>query len=88
MNTFICADCNKPSSDGHSCKEQIAANRKAAFEAKRGTEHHALAVLWCQYNGQRGTDKQTAPVMRQLSLMDLRRMLTQRGVQLPELVGA
>ena len=44
--------------------------------------HEQLAVLWCRWNGQRGTAKQIAPVMRQLSFSDLVRMLTERGVVL------
>ena len=83
MSTLICADCFKPAADNHNCKEQRAANRRAAFNAARGTEHHTLAVLWCQYNGQRGTEKQSLRVMRQLTASDLVRMLTERRVVLP-----
>ena len=42
--------------------------------------HQHLAVLWCQYNGQRGTAIQVSRVMRQLSTADLERMLTERRV--------
>lgn len=45
--------------------------------------HMQLARLWCQWNGQRGTDKQALRVMRQLTADNLRRMLTERGVALP-----
>jgi hypothetical protein len=44
--------------------------------------HRDLAILWCKWNGQRGTDKQIAPVMKMLSVENLTRMLTERGVQL------
>jgi hypothetical protein len=43
------------------------------------THHQHLAKLWCQWNGQRGTDKQIAKVMH-LTVEDLTRMLTERGV--------
>jgi hypothetical protein len=39
-----------------------------------------LAQAWCQWNGQRGTEKQYLRVMRQLTAADLERMLTERGV--------
>lgn len=42
--------------------------------------HQSLAMLWCQYNGQRGTASQVSRVMRQLTTDDLVRMLTERGV--------
>ena len=48
--------------------------------------HRDLAVLWCKWNGQRGTDKQIAPVMRQLNVECLVRMLTERGVVLARTV--
>lgn len=41
--------------------------------------HRAMASNWCRYNGQRGTEKQAARVMRQLSVADLFRMLSERG---------
>jgi hypothetical protein len=44
--------------------------------------HLELAVLWAKYNGQRGTEKQCARIMRQLSTSDLVRMLTERNVTL------
>lgn len=47
-------------------------------------QHMALASLWCQYNGQRGTEKQALRVMRQLTASDLLRMLDERRVVLPE----
>ena len=46
------------------------------------TTHEALAKLWAQYNGQRGTAKQIAPIMRQLTIVDLERMLTERNVDI------
>ncbi len=46
-------------------------------------QHQALASLWCQYNGQKGTEKQALRVMRQLTGADLVRMLTERNVVLP-----
>jgi len=52
-------------------------------------QHMALAQAWCQYNGQRGTEKQTLKVMRQLTTVDLIRMLwVERGVPLPAGVPA
>jgi hypothetical protein len=42
--------------------------------------HTNLAGLWCRWNGQRGTQRQVARVMRQLRIVDLERMLTERGV--------
>lgn len=47
------------------------------------SQHMALAGLWCQYNGQRGTEKQALKVMRQLTASDCVRMLTERNVVLP-----
>jgi hypothetical protein len=47
-------------------------------------EQMQLASLWCQWNGQKGTEKQCLRVMRQLDATTLRRMLVERGVQLPE----
>mgnify|MGYP003394273682 CR=1 FL=1 len=44
------------------------------------TRHEALAKQWCQWNGQRGTEKQIARVAKQLNESDLTRMLAQRGV--------
>ncbi len=44
--------------------------------------HMALANLWCQYTGQRGTERQMLRVMRQLTSADLERMLTERRVDL------
>ena len=44
--------------------------------------HMALANLWCQYTGQRGTERQRLRVMRQLTAADLTRMLTERRVDL------
>ena len=43
--------------------------------------HQALAIAWCQWNGQRGTALQVARVMRQLTAADLTRMLAERGVE-------
>jgi hypothetical protein len=42
--------------------------------------HMHLASLWCQYNGQRGTERQVLRVMRDCSAADLERMLAERGV--------
>ena len=39
-----------------------------------------LAKLWCEWNGQRGTDKQVAKVLRTLDRNALERMLTARGI--------
>lgn len=45
------------------------------------TYHDHLKVLWCRWNGMRGTEKQLAKIH---CLPDvLERMLTERGVQLP-----
>lgn len=44
-------------------------------------EHVTLAILWCRWNGQRGTEKQVVRVMQHLSVDVLRRMLSERGVQ-------
>lgn len=41
---------------------------------------NGLASLWCQWNGQRGTEKQIAKVQRILTADNLRRMLAERGV--------
>lgn len=46
-------------------------------------QHMAMAQAWCQYNGQRGTEKQALRVMRQLTAPDLVRMLSERRVELP-----
>lgn len=43
--------------------------------------HQALAIAWCRYNGQRGTERQTLRVMRQLTVADLERMLAERGLE-------
>lgn len=47
------------------------------------SQHLSMAQLWCQYNGQRGTEKQALRVMRQLTAPDLVRMLGERHVVLP-----
>lgn len=47
------------------------------------SQHLSMAQLWCQYNGQRGTEKQALRVMRQLMAHDLVRMLGERNVVLP-----
>jgi hypothetical protein len=46
--------------------------------------HMFLAAAWCRWNGQKGTEKQTLRVMRQLTVSDLQRMLAARGVAVPE----
>lgn len=46
--------------------------------------HMTLARLWCQWNGQQGTEKQALRIMRRLDAVTLRRMLTARGVVLPQ----
>lgn len=46
-------------------------------------QHMGLAQAWCQYNGQKGTEKQALKVMRQLTAVDLVRMLSKRGVSMP-----
>lgn len=46
-------------------------------------QHQALASTWCQWNGQRGTEKQSLRVMRDTTAPDLVRLLTERGVTLP-----
>ena len=43
-------------------------------------DHKALAIAWCQWNGQRGTDAQIARL--RLSYTDLVRMLAKRGVRI------
>lgn len=45
-------------------------------------------MVWCRYNGQRGTEKQLVRVMRQLSVPDLERMLAARGYVIPREVEA
>lgn len=42
--------------------------------------HRDLAKLYCQYIGQRGTEKQMAAIMKQLSYETLRRMCVDRGL--------
>lgn len=54
----------------------------AAADPRPFLRHMGLANLWCQYNGQRGTERQVLRVMRQLSVADLERMLTERGVDI------
>mgnify|MGYP003396424985 CR=1 FL=1 len=54
----------------------------AACDPRPFLRHMALANLWCQYNGQRGTERQVLRVMRQLTAADLERMLTERRVDL------
>jgi hypothetical protein len=44
--------------------------------------HDALKVLWCQWNGQRGTARQIARIW--CAVDHLERMLTERGIALPE----
>ena len=46
-------------------------------------QHQALAQLWCQWNGQRGTEKQSLALMYRLDAPTLHRLLLKRGVQLP-----
>lgn len=58
-------------------------NVTVAADPRPFIRHMALASLWCHYNGQRGTEKQTLRVMRQLTHADLVRMLTERRVSLP-----
>lgn len=50
--------------------------------------HMALAQVWCQWKGQKGTEKQVLKVMRQLTAPDLIRMLGKRRVVLPDWVTA
>jgi hypothetical protein len=47
-------------------------------------QHKALAAAWANYNGQRGTAKQLARIMRQLSVADLTRMLAARNIVIEE----
>lgn len=49
------------------------------------TKHELLAMAWAQYAGRRGTAKQIAPIMRQLSEADLVRMLAERNIHLADL---
>jgi hypothetical protein len=49
--------------------------------------HQSLAMLWCQYNGQRATAIQVSRVMRQLTADDLVRMLTERRVDIAASLG-
>jgi hypothetical protein len=42
--------------------------------------HAELAKLWCQWNGQKGTEKQAARVMRLIAAENLLRMLRERRV--------
>jgi hypothetical protein len=44
------------------------------------SQHQALAQAWCRWNGQKGTEKQSLRVMRQLTAANLVRMLGERGV--------
>lgn len=50
--------------------------------AQASDVHRMLAVAWANYNGQTGTAKQLARIMRQLTIADLTRMLTERGFTL------
>jgi hypothetical protein len=43
--------------------------------------HLELALLWAKWNGQRGTAKQLTAIAKQLTVADLSRMLTERGVK-------
>jgi hypothetical protein len=45
--------------------------------------HQALAILWVRYNSRTGraTPSQVIRVQNQLSVSDLERMLTERGVR-------
>ena len=45
--------------------------------------HMALARAWCQWNGQRGTERQVLARMRRLDAATLTRLLAARGA-LPE----
>ena len=46
----------------------------------KSEEHNRLLGLWCQWNGQRGTEKQREQAAKILTVEALRRMLTERGV--------
>ena len=54
----------------------------AQFEDMARFAEQRLAKLWCEYNGQRGTEKQIAKVLRNLDRVSLERMLTTRGISL------
>ena len=47
------------------------------------SQHMHLATLWCQWNGQRGTERQALRVMRDSTAVALRRLLLERRVILP-----
>ena len=57
-------------------------NQTTTADPRPFLRHLALATRWCQYNGQRGTERQCLRVMRQLTVADLTRMLAERGVAL------
>ena len=46
--------------------------------------HQALAMAWARYNSRSGraTAAQTSRIMRQLTVADLERMLTERNVKI------
>jgi hypothetical protein len=54
---------------------------------RRFIQHMDLARLWAQYNGQRGTAQQLSRIMRQLTVIDLERMLTERRVDIAASLG-
>jgi len=43
--------------------------------------HEQMARTWAQWNGQKGTAKQTARIMEYLSAETLKRMLEMRGIR-------
>ena len=48
------------------------------------SQHMGLAALWCQWNAQKGTEKQAVRVMRSLSAPALVRMLLERNIVVPD----
>jgi hypothetical protein len=56
-------------------------NAAATCDPRPFLRHMALAQAWCQWNGQRGTEKQYLRVMRNLTAANLERMLVDRGVR-------
>lgn len=50
----------------------------------RTARHLRLAALWCQWNGKKGTAKQSAAIASRLPEDVLARMLRERGVEIPQ----
>lgn len=44
------------------------------------SKHFILAKAWCQYNGQKGTQKQVEKIMARIEEETLLRMLSERNI--------